>query len=93
MLHSKSPNYLFKLIPENNNPYASQSALNNQIPFFNVKTDFFKNSFFPAVITEWNNVDISTRNSSSSHLFKNLIPKFIRPEPNRISPTQNFEGF
>ena len=43
ILHSKSPSYLFNLIPENNNPYASRSALNNQITFFNVKTNFFKN--------------------------------------------------
>ena len=39
IFHSKSPGYLFKLIPQNNNPHASQSALNNQIPFFNVKTN------------------------------------------------------
>ena len=52
ILDSKSPSYLYNLIPENNKPYASQSALNNQIPFFNVKTNFFKNFFFPAVITE-----------------------------------------
>ena len=76
ILHSKSPSYLFNLIPENNNPYASRSALNNQIPFFNAKTNFLKNSFFPAVITEWNNLDISIRNSSSCHIFKNLILKF-----------------
>ena len=38
IFHSKSPGYLFKLIPKNNNPNASRSALNNQIPFFNVKT-------------------------------------------------------
>ena len=91
ILHSKSPGYLFNLIPENNNPYASRSALNNQIPFFNAKTNFLKNSFFPAVITEWNNLDISIHNSSSRHIFKNLTLKFIRPEPNRISSTQNFE--
>ena len=59
IFHSKSPGYLFKLIPKNNNPNASRSALNNQIPFFNVKTNFLKNSFFPAVITEWNNFKIS----------------------------------
>ena len=46
ILHSKSPSYLFKLIPENNNPYASRSDRNNQIPFFNVKTTFLKNTFF-----------------------------------------------
>ena len=40
LFHSKSPSYLFKLIPENSKPYDSQSALNNQIPFFKVKTTF-----------------------------------------------------
>ena len=35
---------------------------------------------------------MSIRNSSSCHIFKNLILKFIRPEPNIISSTQNFEG-
>ena len=88
MLHSKSPSYLFKLIPQNNNP----SALNNQIPFFNVKTNFLKNSSFLAVTTEWNNLDISIRNYPSCHIFKNLILKLIRPEPTRISSTQVFEG-
>ena len=39
ILHSKLPSYLFNLIPENN-AYASLSALNNQIPFFNLKTSF-----------------------------------------------------
>ena len=49
-------------------------------------------SFFPAVITKWNNLDISIHNSSLCHISKNLILKFIRPEPNRISSTQDFEG-
>ena len=52
ILHNKLPSYLFKLIPEYNNPYASRSAPNNQIPCINVKTNFLKNPFFPAVITE-----------------------------------------
>ena len=33
IFHSKSPNYLFNLIPENNSPYASRRALNNNILF------------------------------------------------------------
>ena len=56
------------------------------------KLFFSKNYFFPVVITEWNNVDTSIRNSSSCHIFKNLTLKFIRPEPYIISSTQNFEG-
>ena len=58
----------------------------------NVKTIFFNNSFFPAVKSEWKNLDISICNSSSCHILKNLILKFISPEPKRISSTQNFEG-
>ena len=81
-----------KLFQENDNPYASQSALNNQIPFFDVKTVFLKHSFFQAVTTEWNNFDISFCSSSSCHIFKNLILKFIRSEPSRISSTQKVEG-
>ena len=91
ILHSKSPSYLFNLIPENNNSYASRSALNNQIPFFNVKTNLLKNSFFPAVITEWNKPDISSRNSALCYAFKKLILKFIRPEPNKISSTKSLK--
>ena len=83
ILHSKSPSYLFNLIPENNNLYASPRALNNQIPFFNAKTNFLKNSFFPAGITVWNILDVSIRNSSSCHMFKNL-------EPNQTRTKQNF---
>ena len=80
ILHSKSPSYLLKLIPENKNPYALWSALNNKIPFFNVKTNFLRNSFFSAVITEWNNLDINIHSSSSCNIFKNLLLKFIRLE-------------
>ena len=41
-------------------------------------------------MTRTYNLDISIRNSYSCHIFTNLILKFIRPEPNRISSTQNF---
>ena len=48
ILPSESPSYLFNLIPGSKNPYASRSALNNQIPFFNVKTNSFEKFFFPS---------------------------------------------
>ena len=43
-------------------------------------------------MTGWNNIDISIHNSSPCDIFKNLILRFIRPEPNKISSTQNFNG-
>ena len=36
--------------------------------------------------------DISIRNSSSCHTFKNLILEFIKLEPNRLSSTQKLKG-
>ena len=36
--------------------------------------------------------DISIRNSSSCHTFKNLILEFIKLEPNRLSSAQKLKG-
>ena len=34
----------------------------NKIPYFKTKYNFFKNSLFPLVIIEWNNLDSIIRN-------------------------------
>ena len=47
-----------------------------------LRPDIIFSSFFPAVISEWNSVDINIRNSSSIHVFKKELLKFVRPEPN-----------
>ena len=41
------------------------------------KSEYFKNSFIPNVINEWNKLDI--RSSTSYNLFLNTLLKFIRP--------------
>ena len=82
VFHEKSPSYLFQLIPSNNNVYATRSSQSNKISSFKTRQIFFKNSFFPAVISEWNSLDISIRNSSSINVFQKELLKFIKPEPN-----------
>ena len=52
------------------------------IPIVNIKHNFYKNSFFPSSIIEWNNLDPKLRNSENFSIFKNNILKFIRPKPN-----------
>ena len=52
------------------------------IPLLNVKHDYFKNSFFPSTIIEWNNLDSNIRNSENLALFKKRILVFIRPSAN-----------
>ena len=59
----KSPNYLFELIPSNNTVYALRNP--EKIPMFKTNHNFFKNSFFPSVIIEWNKLDLEIRNSES----------------------------
>ena len=40
----------------------------NNIPAIHVKRNYFKNSFFPPTIFEWNKLDWKIRNSGSQFL-------------------------
>ena len=82
IFHEKSPSYLFQLIPPNSNVYATRSSQSNNISSFKTRHNFFKDSLFPAVISEWNSLDVNIRNSSSINVFKKELLKFIRPVPN-----------
>ena len=41
------------------------------------KSEFFKNSFIPNVINEWNKLDPGIRSSTPYNLFRNILLKFI----------------
>ena len=51
---------------------------------FLCSSNFFKNTFFPSAIIEWNIVDPSLQNSASYNVFKNSILKYVRPSSNKI---------
>ena len=57
-----------------------------------IRYNFFKNSFFPSTIIEWNNLDPTLRNSKSFVVFKNSILKFIRPSPRNFFNCNNYKG-
>ena len=61
-------------------PYRTRQC--NKILAINVKHDFFKNTFFPSTIIEWNKLDWKIKNSESIETFKERILSFIRPPPN-----------
>ena len=61
-------------------------------PTIKVKHRFFENSFFPATITEWNDLDYSLRNPPSINVFKQNILKFIRLGPNKVFHIYNPHG-
>ena len=74
----KSPKYLYNLIPSVNRFYDTRN--NTNVPSFKCRTEYFKNSFFPNVITEWNKLDINIKSMTSYTAFKNALLSFIRPK-------------
>ena len=87
---NKYPSYLFDIIPK---VLSTRTTRNhNNIPLFNVKHEYFRNSFFPSTVIEWNKLDNNIRNSESVSAFKKQILKFIRPSPNSTFNVHNSHG-
>ena len=82
IINNQLPRYLFQLVPSPNTRYFPQNSEN--IPQLWTKYDFFKNSFFPSTIKEWNNLDLQIRKSKSISIFKSNILKFIWPKTNNV---------
>ena len=87
IFNDKSPSYLFNLIPNFNRVHNTRLSYN--IPTIKVKHDYFKNSFFPSAISEWNKLDLNIRNSASLNAFKKKLLNFIRPCSNSIFDIHN----
>ena len=51
----------------------------NSFNLVTCKSEYFKNSFNPNVIYEWNKLDPDIRSFASYNLFRNTLLKFIRP--------------
>ena len=64
----------------------------SNIPLIKTKHNFFKNSFFPSAIIEWNNLDLNLKNSKSISVFKEKILNFIRPSTNSFFDCHNLKG-
>ena len=49
-----------------------------------MRHDFFKNSFFPSTVTEWNKIDKNIRKSERLNIFEKNILKFVPLSQNRV---------
>ena len=78
----QSPEYLFRILPSISKAYNTRN--NNNIPLFSGKHNFFRNSFIPSTVIEWNNLDFKIRNSETFSPFKKSILKFTRRSSNSI---------
>ena len=63
IFNEKSHSYLFNLIP--NFIRVHNTRLSHNIPPTKVRHDYFKNSFFPPAIAEWNKLDLNIGNSAN----------------------------
>ena len=87
IFNEKLPSYLFNLIPNFNRVHNTRLSYN--IPPIKVRHDYFKNSFFPSAISEWNKLDLNIRNSASLNTFKKKLLNFIRSCANSIFDIYN----
>ena len=81
------PVYLFNLIPTKNLNYNTRNT--DKITLFHTKYNFFKNSFFPSTVIEWNKLDPNLRSTASLSVFKKNLLKFIRPSRNSVFNCHN----
>ena len=77
IFNDKSHSYLFNLIPNFNRVHNTRLSYN--IPSIKVRHYYFKNSFFPSAISEWNKLNLNIRNSASINDFKKKLLNFMRP--------------
>ena len=73
-----APSYLSSLLPVKQTSY--DLARKNLFRNFTLHTDYFKNSFFPYCVREWNKINPNLRNSPSLSVFKKGLLAFIRPK-------------
>ena len=69
--------------------YSTRSSQIDNISNIKTRSNFFRNSFFPSTVTEWNKLDRDICNSDSLNVFKLPLLKFVRPVANSVFEINN----
>ena len=86
----KSPTYLSHLLPANQQSY--NPIRNNLFRNFMTHTNYFKNSFFPFCVSEWNKLSPEVRNSTSLSVFKKCLLALVRPKQRSVYNVTDYYG-
>ena len=70
--------------------YRTRNA--DDVPYFNFRHNFFKNSFFPSAVIEWNKLDSKLQKVKSFTDFKKNILVFIRPKAHSVFNCNSSKG-
>ena len=80
--HNKSPEYLYRVIPQPHNLFNLRSQ--DLIPQIFCRTNLFSDSFFPTAIKEFNKLNRQVTHQLSFQSFLRILSKSIRPVPNSL---------
>ena len=83
---------MYNLVPDRMNFYSTPSSQIENISNIKTRSNFFRDSFFPSTITEWNKLDRDIRNSDSLKVFKLSLLKFVGPVGNSVFKINNPYG-
>ena len=83
---------MYNLVPDRMNFYSTPSSQIENISNIKTRSNFFRDSFFPSTITEWNKLDRDIRNSDSLKVFKLSLLKFVGPVVNSVFKINNPYG-
>ena len=86
----KPPEYLFNLIPARTSNYRTRNA--DDVPYFNIRHNFFKNSFFPSAVIERNKLYSRIGKVKSFTDFKKNNLSFIKPKANSVFNCNSSKG-
>ena len=75
LIKTQNPLYLFSQI----SPKLNSLRHPNTYSVMRCRNDYFKNSFIPCVVREWNKLSTEIRNSTSYQQFKKSLLSFIKP--------------
>ena len=80
------PQYLNDFITKPSLPYTTRFS---PLPNFKVRTELFRNSFFPYTVNKWNNLDNIIKSSESYLMFRKRMINLIRPKCNKTYGIHN----
>ena len=80
VVSTKPQAYIYDFIP----PIRQSQRHPNAFNFFSCRTEYFKNSFFPCVIVEWNKLNPEIQRFGCYNIFRKSLLNFIRPYASKV---------
>ena len=80
VVSTKLPAYIYDIIPSVRQSQRHPNTFNS----ISCRTEYFKNSFFPCVVSEWIKLNPEIRRSGSYNIFRKSILNFIRPSASKV---------